>query len=99
MKTEKPATAGGSSSKGRATREKIFEVATREFAGKGFAGARIEEIARLARINKQRIYAYFGDKEGLFIEVWKHTFELIYEEDRELLDLTEDDIPGLDGPF
>lgn len=84
-----------SSPKGRATRDRIFEVATREFSLKGFAGARIDEIAREAGINKQRIYAYFGDKDGLFLEVWKRTFELIYEEDREFLDLTEKDIPEL----
>jgi AcrR family transcriptional regulator len=95
MKILKKADAGCASPKGRATREKIFEVATGEFARKGYAGARIEEIAALAGINKQRIYAYFQDKEGLFIEVWKHTFALIYEEDRGLLDLTEKDIPGL----
>lgn len=84
-----------SSPKGRATRNRIFEVATREFSLKGFSGARIDEIAREAGINKQRIYAYFGDKDGLFLEVWKRTFELIYEEDREFLDLTEEDIPDL----
>ncbi|RKX97359.1 MAG: hypothetical protein DRZ90_06540, partial [Spirochaetes bacterium] len=50
----------GASPKGRATRSRIFEVATKEFAMKGYAGARIDVIAREAKINKQRIYAYFG---------------------------------------
>jgi len=86
---------GASSPKGRATRERIFEAATTEFAMKGFAGARIDVIAREAKINKQRIYAYFGDKDGLFTEVWKHTFELIYEKNREFLSLEEKDIPHL----
>jgi AcrR family transcriptional regulator len=86
---------GASSPKGRATRERIFEAATAEFALKGFAGARIDVIARKAEINKQRIYAYFGDKDGLFTEVWKHTFELIYEKNREFLSLKEKDIPHL----
>lgn len=83
------------SPKGRATRNRIFEAATREFALKGFAGARIDVIAREAEINKQRIYAYFGDKEGLFLEVWKRTFELIYEKNQEFLYLTEEDVPDL----
>jgi len=86
---------GAASPKGRVTRNRIFEAATREFALKGFAGARIDVISREAEINKQRIYAYFGDKDGLFREVWKRTFELIYEEDREFLELTEDDVPDL----
>jgi AcrR family transcriptional regulator len=86
---------GAPSPKGRATRNRIFEAAAREFSLKGYAGARIDEIALEAGINKQRIYAYFGDKDGLFLEVWKRTFELIYEEDREYLDLTEEDVPEL----
>jgi AcrR family transcriptional regulator len=86
---------GAVSPKGRATREKIFMSATGEFALKGFAGARIDVIARDAGINKQRIYAYFGDKEGLFVEVWKRVVELIYEKNREFLNLGEKDVPDL----
>ena len=96
-RTQNSSGTAASSARGRATRQRIFEVATREFSEKGFHGARIDVIAREAGINKQRIYAYFGDKEGLFIEVWKRTFELIYEEDREFLDLRETDIPNLGG--
>jgi AcrR family transcriptional regulator len=51
------------------TRERILKAAFREFAGKGFAGARVDTIARGARINKRMLYHYFGDKEGLFREV------------------------------
>ncbi len=86
---------GAASPKGRATRSRIFEVATKEFAEKGYSGTRIDVIAREAQINKQRIYAYFGDKEGLFIEVWKRTSELIYEKTQEFLDLSEKDVPDL----
>ena len=85
----------GASPKGRATRSRIFEVATKEISLKGYAGARIDVIAREAKINKQRIYAYFGDKEGLFVEVWKRTSELIYEKTQEFLDLSEKDVPDL----
>jgi TetR/AcrR family transcriptional regulator len=49
-----------------ATRERILEVAVREFARKGLAGARVDEIARLAGANKQLLYYYFGSKQGLF---------------------------------
>ena len=51
------------------TQERIFKAAFKEFAGKGFAGARVDGIARRAGINKRMLYHYFGDKEALFREV------------------------------
>jgi AcrR family transcriptional regulator len=51
------------------TRERIFKAAFREFADEGFAGARVDRIARRAGINKRMLYHYFGDKEALFREV------------------------------
>src|SRR5262245_59649230 len=53
----------------QATKARIFEAATREFAAYGIAGARIDRIARHAQANKQLLYAYFGDKEQLFHQV------------------------------
>jgi AcrR family transcriptional regulator len=49
-----------------ATKRRIFDAATTEFAARGIAGARIDRIARAARANKQLIYAYFGSKQELF---------------------------------
>lgn len=49
-----------------ATRAKLLLRATREFADRGYAGARVDEIASAAGINKRMIYAYFGDKDGLY---------------------------------
>ncbi|MFC5183404.1 TetR/AcrR family transcriptional regulator [Actinomadura harenae] len=49
-----------------ATRNRIFEAASEEFAARGLAGARIERIAAGAKANKQAIYLYFGNKEALF---------------------------------
>lgn len=51
------------------TQQRILEAAVEEFSDKGFAGARVDVIARRARINKRMLYHYFGDKEGLFREV------------------------------
>jgi AcrR family transcriptional regulator len=51
------------------TQQRILEAALQEFAAKGFAGARVDVIARRAHINKRMLYHYFGDKEGLFREV------------------------------
>jgi len=47
----------------------ILAAATREFTEKGFSGARINDIAARARINKRMIYHYFGGKEALYIAV------------------------------
>lgn len=54
---------------GDETRERILEVATEQFAAKGLAGARVDQIAREAHANKQLVYYYFGDKLGLYNEV------------------------------
>lgn len=51
------------------TQERILKAAFTEFAAKGFAGARVDRIARMASINKRMLYHYFGNKEGLFREV------------------------------
>ena len=48
------------------TRARILSAALKEFAAQGFAGARVDAIARRASINKRMLYHYFGDKEGLF---------------------------------
>ena len=52
-----------------ATKARIFEAATEEFAAYGIAGARVDRIAQHAQANKQLIYAYFGDKRKLFYKV------------------------------
>src|SRR5436190_24026782 len=51
------------------TKLRIWEAALEEFAAKGFAGARVDAIARNAAINKRMLYHYFGGKEGLFKDV------------------------------
>jgi TetR/AcrR family transcriptional regulator len=50
-------------------RARILEAATEQFAAKGLAGARVDEIAREAAVNKQLVYYYFGGKLELYNEV------------------------------
>jgi TetR/AcrR family transcriptional regulator len=45
---------------------RILDVAVKEFAAKGLAGARVAEIAKRAGVNKQLLYYYFGNKVQLF---------------------------------
>jgi len=54
--------------------DRILASATKEFADKGFAGARMDEIARQAKINKAMIYYHIGDKEALYNTVLSSTF-------------------------
>ncbi|MDI9929698.1 TetR family transcriptional regulator [Rhodococcus sp. IEGM 1354] len=49
-----------------ATKRRLLDAAEEEFARYGLAGARVARIADAGAANKQAIYAYFGDKTGLF---------------------------------
>ena len=62
----------------------IVEVATREFAEKGFAGARIDVIADAMRTSKRMIYYYFGSKEALYIRVLEEAYHRIRSIEAEL---------------
>ena len=63
--------------RGEATRQRIIDVATREFAEHGIAGARIERVVAAARTNKAQLYAYFGNKDGLFDAIFLGSLERI----------------------
>ena len=45
---------------------RIVAAARDEFARRGFAGARVEQIARRAGVNKQLLFYYYHSKRGLF---------------------------------
>lgn len=47
-------------------RREIIAVATTHFADKGFAGARVDEIAAATATSKRMIYYHFGSKDGLY---------------------------------
>ena len=66
------------------TRSEILEVATREFAEHGLAGARVDEIAAQTRTTKRMIYYYFGGKEQLYIEVLEAAYARIRAVEREV---------------
>ena len=53
------------------TRTKIISAAIKAFAEKGKHGARMEEIATRAAVNKAMVYYYYTSKEILFKEVLK----------------------------
>ena len=57
------------------TREKILKVATKLFARKGFDGARVDEIAKKAGVNKALIYYYFKSKKEILEEIMERFLE------------------------
>src|SRR5436190_13609773 len=59
------------------TKQEILEVATREFADQGYAGARVDEIAARTRTTKRMIYYYFGGKEQLYVAVLEQAYAMI----------------------
>jgi AcrR family transcriptional regulator len=71
----------------------ILEVATREFAEKGLAGARIDAIAAAMRTSKRMIYYYFGSKEALYLAVLEEAYRRIraIESEAHLDDLAPED--------
>ncbi|MFC5947291.1 TetR/AcrR family transcriptional regulator [Pseudonocardia lutea] len=57
------------------TRAEILDVATAEFADRGYAGARVDEIAARTRTTKRMLYYYFGSKEGLYVAVLERAYQ------------------------
>ena len=72
------------------TRNEILDVATREFAANGYAGARVDDMAERMRTTKRMIYYYFGGKERLFIAVLERAYAEIRRAERSV------DVDGLD---
>lgn len=51
------------------TIRRILDAAAKSFAESGFEGARMDKIAKRAKINKAMIYYHIGDKKALYAEV------------------------------
>ncbi len=62
------------------TKERILQAAQKEFAARGFAGARMEAIARGAAINKAMLFYYFSSKDNLYRTVLLGVFSEIFGE-------------------
>jgi AcrR family transcriptional regulator len=57
------------------TKVNILETALAEFADKGLAGARVDEIAKKTSTSKHMIYYYFSSKEGLYRAVLERAYQ------------------------
>ena len=72
------------SPRAEATRRRILDAALTEFAAHGLAGARVDEIAARAGANKRMLYAYFGNKEELWVAVLEAAYAHKRAEERAL---------------
>jgi TetR/AcrR family transcriptional regulator len=86
---KKPAGPAPAKSKSRprdavATAERILKAAIAEFAENGFAGARIDAIARGAEANMRMLYHYYGSKDTLYCRVLETVFNDIRLQEQRL---------------
>ena len=58
----------------RVSPDRILAAAAVEFAARGYAGARVDQIARRARVNKAMLYYHFHSKQGLYRALLRDTF-------------------------
>ena len=58
----------------RVSPEQILDAAAREFAERGYAGARVDRIARRAAVNKAMLYYHFASKRQLYRTLLRRMF-------------------------
>lgn len=68
----------------RASRDLLLAAAREEFARRGLEGARVDDIARRAGVNKQLVYHHFGNKDDLYGAVLESVYAEIRSREREL---------------
>ena len=76
------------------SKRRILAAAAAAFAGDGYGGARINDIARHAGTNKRMLYHYFGGKEGLYTAVLEDAYAAFRAAERKL---SIDDLPPEQG--
>ncbi|HLA77930.1 MAG TPA: TetR/AcrR family transcriptional regulator [Vicinamibacteria bacterium] len=79
------------------TRDSLLKAATAVFVEKGYAGARVDEIARRAGANKAMIYYHFGLKQDLYQAVLLELFSGLLDRMAELGQAETDPLKRLVG--
>src|SRR3977135_2767643 len=79
----------GSRGEPEKTKAAILKAALEEFSHEGAAGARTDEIARRAGVNKALLYYYFKDKEGLYAAALEQVFSRLLERAMPVLERTD----------
>jgi AcrR family transcriptional regulator len=80
--------------------QQIVDAAFEEFAEKGFAGTRLEDVAARAKVSKGLPYLYFKTKVELFKAVIRSVITSHFEVIRQRMETTELSVEDfLKGPF
>lgn len=66
------------------TQQNLLTAARMAFAQGGLEGARVDDIARRAGVNKQLVYHYFGSKDGLYTAVLQEIYKDIRKQESAL---------------
>jgi AcrR family transcriptional regulator len=77
------------------TKANIVAVATKEFANKGYAGARVDEIAAKTHTTKRMIYYYYGDKDGLYQAVLEASYGKIRRLEQRVTESEDDPVAAI----
>jgi len=56
------------------SRDRLLSAAAAEFAARGFDGAKVDRIAKRARVNKAMLYYHFASKAALYREILRDVF-------------------------
>ncbi len=68
---------------GAGSKEQIMRAAIDVFAEKGKSGAKMQEIADKAQINKAMVYYYYSNKDSLFqtalVAILKHVYDRVFD--------------------
>jgi len=74
------------SEKTEITKKKILAAAETEFAEKGFAAAKVDDIAKKSGVNKQLIYAHYTSKDNLYSTVLSIVYGRLAEYEQTLME-------------
>ncbi len=78
------------------TEQKILDAARQVFFDKGMAGARMQDIADAAGINKAMLHYYFRNKEKLFQTIFTEAFENFFPKLSSIVDSGENVLTKLE---
>ena len=70
------------------TRANLLKAGVKLFSDRGYDGVSVDEIVQRAGVNKRMLYHYYGNKDGLYVEVLRVVFSEL--ESLEIAALTED---------
>ena len=77
----------------------LLEAALEIFVERGFAAARLEDVAAKAGVSKGTLYLYYANKEELFKAVVRRSIAPLIAETREIIEHSEQDSEALLGQF